>query len=49
VSAERKLAICERSFKLLTEKAGFDAVDIVFDPNILAIGTGLGACAHIDR
>jgi len=40
-TTERKIEICERAYKLLVEKAGFDPLDIVFDPNILAIGTGL--------
>ncbi len=38
---ERKVAICTRAFKLLTEKAGFPPEDIIFDPNILAIATGM--------
>ena len=38
---ERKVAICQRAYKLLTERAGFDPSDIIFDPNILAIATGL--------
>jgi 5-methyltetrahydrofolate--homocysteine methyltransferase len=38
---ERKVAICQRAYKLLTERAGFDPTDIIFDPNILAIATGL--------
>ena len=40
-TVERKVAICQRAYKLLTEKAGFDPLDIIFDPNILAIATGL--------
>ena len=36
-----KVAICERAFKLLIDKAGFDPHDIIFDPNILTIATGL--------
>ncbi len=40
-TAERKLAICTRAYKILTEKAGVDPSDIIFDPNILAIATGL--------
>jgi 5-methyltetrahydrofolate--homocysteine methyltransferase len=40
-TAERKVAICERAFKILTEKAGFAAEDIIFDPAILAIATGM--------
>jgi 5-methyltetrahydrofolate--homocysteine methyltransferase len=38
---ERKVAICQRAYRLLTERAGFDPTDIIFDPNILAIATGL--------
>lgn len=38
---ERKIEICGRSYRLLTEKAGFDGCDIVFDPNVLAVGTGI--------
>ncbi len=41
VDTERRVQICERAYKLLTEEAGFDPLDIVFDPNILAIGTGI--------
>ena len=38
---ERKVDICRRAYKLLTEQAGFDPTDLIFDPNILAIATGL--------
>ncbi len=38
---ERKLAICGRAFGLLTQKAGFLPEDIIFDPNIFAVGTGI--------
>jgi 5-methyltetrahydrofolate--homocysteine methyltransferase len=38
---ERKVRICQRAYRLLTEQAGFDPSDIIFDPNILAIATGL--------
>jgi len=38
---ERKVGICTRAYKLLTEKAGFPAEDIIFDPNIFAIATGI--------
>ena len=41
VTIEDKLRICERSYKLLTEKLGFPPQDIIFDPNILTVGTGL--------
>lgn len=38
---ERKKEICGRAYKLLTEKAGFLPQDIIFDPNVLAIATGI--------
>ncbi|OFW17609.1 MAG: methionine synthase [Acidobacteria bacterium RIFCSPLOWO2_02_FULL_65_29] len=38
---DRKVAICQRAYDLLTTRAGFDPSDIIFDPNILAIATGL--------
>ena len=38
---DRKVAICKRAYKLLTEVAGFPPEDIIFDPNILTVGTGL--------
>ena len=38
---ERKLEICARAYRLLTEEAGVDPQDIIFDPNVLAIATGL--------
>lgn len=38
---KRKVEICERAFKILTEQVGFDAQDIIFDPNIFAIATGI--------
>jgi 5-methyltetrahydrofolate--homocysteine methyltransferase len=38
---ERKVAICERAYRLLTEKVGFPAEDIIFDPNIFAVATGI--------
>jgi 5-methyltetrahydrofolate--homocysteine methyltransferase len=37
----RKVAICQRAYQLLTEQAGVDPLDIIFDPNVLAIATGL--------
>ncbi len=40
-TVERKVAICQRAYRLLTEQAGFPAEDIIFDPNILAIATGI--------
>jgi len=38
---ERKVEICRRAYRLLTEKAGFEPEDIIFDPNILPIATGI--------
>src|SRR5437660_405699 len=38
---ERKVEICSRAYTLLTEKAGFEPEDIIFDPNILPIATGI--------
>jgi len=38
---ERKVEICTRAYKLLTEKAHFQPQDIIFDPNIFAVATGI--------
>lgn len=38
---EKRISICKRAYKLLTEKIGFPAHDIIFDPNILTVATGL--------
>ena len=38
---ERKIEICKRSYDILTQKVGFPATDIIFDPNIFAIATGI--------
>jgi len=38
---ERKIEICERAYKILTEQVGFPPEDIIFDPNIFAIATGI--------
>jgi len=40
-TVERKVAICERAYKLLTERVGFSPEDIIFDPNIFAVATGI--------
>ena len=40
-TTERKVAICGRAYDLLTEQAGFAPEDIVFDPNVLAVATGI--------
>ncbi len=37
----RKVAICGRAYKILTEQVGFPAQDIIFDPNIFAVATGI--------
>ena len=41
VDAARKTAICGRAYRLLTERAGFPPEDIIFDPNVLAVATGI--------
>ena len=38
---ERKVSICQRAYKILTEQAGYNPEDIIFDPNIFAIATGI--------
>jgi len=38
---ERKVSICSRAYKILTEQAGYKPEDIIFDPNIFAIATGI--------
>ncbi len=40
-SYERRIAIAERAYKILTEKVGMNPLDIIFDPNVLAIATGM--------
>ncbi len=40
-TVERRVAVLQRAYRLLTEQVGFDPLDIVLDPNVLAIGTGL--------
>ena len=40
-TADRKFAISERAYKLLTEKIGFAPEDIIFDPNVFAVATGI--------
>ena len=52
-SAERKVEICRRCYRILTERVGLPPEDIIFDPNIFAIGTGIEehagyAVAYID-
>ncbi len=38
---EKRIAVAERSYRLLVEKAGFPPEDIIFDPNVLAVATGI--------
>ena len=40
-SYERKIEICERAYHLLVDKVGFNPLDIIFDPNVLAVATGM--------
>jgi 5-methyltetrahydrofolate--homocysteine methyltransferase len=40
-TVERKVAICERAFRILTRRVGFAPEDIIFDPNIFAVATGI--------
>ena len=40
-SIERKLAICSRAYDILVNEVGFDPTDIIFDPNVLTVATGI--------
>jgi len=40
-TVERKVAICERAYRLLVDMVGFHPTDIIFDPNVLAVATGI--------
>jgi 5-methyltetrahydrofolate--homocysteine methyltransferase len=40
-TVERKVAICERAYRLLVERAGFAPEDLIFDSNVLAVATGI--------
>jgi 5-methyltetrahydrofolate--homocysteine methyltransferase len=40
-TVERKVAICQRAYALLTQKVGFPPEDIIFDPNVFAVATGM--------
>lgn len=42
-SRERKVAVCRRAYRVLTEEVGFPAEDIIFDPNVFAVATGIEA------
>jgi 5-methyltetrahydrofolate--homocysteine methyltransferase len=41
VTRERKVEILRRAYRILTERVGFDPADLIFDPNVLTIGTGI--------
>lgn len=41
VDKENKVRICQRAYRILTEDVGFDPCDIIFDPNILTVATGI--------
>ncbi len=45
-TAARKIEICTRAYKILTEQVGFPAEDIIFDPNIFAVATGIDEHAN---
>ena len=40
-NVERKIEICKRSYRILVDEVGIDAADIIFDPNIFAVATGI--------
>ncbi|MGA2788591.1 MAG: homocysteine S-methyltransferase family protein, partial [Verrucomicrobiota bacterium] len=40
-SFERRIAVCQRAYDLLLQKVGFPPEDIIFDPNVLTVGTGM--------
>ncbi len=40
---DRKIEVCERAYRILTETVGFNGCDIIFDPNVLAVATGIEA------
>ena len=40
-TAARKIEVCERAYRLLVDEIGFNPHDIIFDPNVLAVATGI--------
>lgn len=40
-TAARKIEVCQRAYRLLVDKVGFNPHDIIFDPNVLAVATGI--------
>ncbi|PIQ25106.1 methionine synthase [bacterium (Candidatus Blackallbacteria) CG17_big_fil_post_rev_8_21_14_2_50_48_46] len=49
VTAEHKVSICHRAYRLLTEEVGFPPQEIIFDPNILTVATGMEEHAEYGR
>ena len=45
-SSEHRIAICERAYRILVDELDFDSSDIIFDPNIFAIATGMAEHNH---
>jgi len=41
VERDHKVAVCQRAYRILTEEVGFPPEDIIFDPNVLTVGTGI--------
>ena len=48
-SLERRTAVCERAYRILTDQVGFPAEDIIFDPNVFAVATGIEEHASYGR
>ncbi|MEA2587450.1 MAG: 5-methyltetrahydrofolate--homocysteine methyltransferase, partial [Actinomycetota bacterium] len=48
-SLARRIEICERAYRILTEQVGFPAEDIIFDPNVFAVATGIEEHATYGR
>jgi 5-methyltetrahydrofolate--homocysteine methyltransferase len=48
-SLERRTAVCERAYRILTEEVGFPPEDIIFDPNVFAVATGIEEHATYGR
>lgn len=46
VTTDRRVAICERAYRILTEEVGIPPEDIIFDPNVLTVGTGIEEHNH---
>jgi 5-methyltetrahydrofolate--homocysteine methyltransferase len=48
-SLERRTAVCQRAYRILTEQVGFPAEDIIFDPNVFSVATGIEEHAAYGR